>query len=118
MVSPPRAPWKVTASDTLMVSLMVGIVTVACGSAPPPRVLPEPLKGRTCWKLVPDGVLVRLLKPELSVKMMRSFGAGPIGAVNATVKVQMPPAGSALGNELLASEQETCVIAKAALKPY
>jgi hypothetical protein len=66
----------VTVSATVMVSLSVGTVTVADGAGGAGVVVPVPLSERDWVKLDPAGVLVRLLKTALSVKVMVAVGVG------------------------------------------
>jgi len=59
---------KVGVSVTRIVS-GIEMVTVDGGGEPPAVLVPEPLKGSVCVKKAPAWVLVRLLRPEVSVKM-------------------------------------------------
>jgi hypothetical protein len=74
------AGWTAGVSVTVIVSLIVGIVTVNEGGAGADMLLPAPFNGIVWTKFGLTAVLVTLLKAALSVNVMAPFGGVPDGA--------------------------------------
>jgi hypothetical protein len=100
IVSESATSGNVSMSVTVIVSLSE-TETVAGGAGGADVVVPAPLSEMACVKLEPLTVLIRLLKPALSAKVMVALGGVPdAGAVYEIVTRQAPPDGRVVGKPL------------------